>query len=467
MRQFFLALISTMLIFSCSQSRDEDFAEDFSNLKSQSLSGCDVYVAPSGDLSGVTDANNIELALDEVKSCGGTVFLTDGNKSSVDHYYTSKNIVITGFQGVLTGESLKNTQIHVVRKSASVGFEGAFSPWWSQTDSPYTLPTPTVFQLDNAAGDVIIRNLSIFVKDDQPSDIHPDYYGINTTCISTIIEILGGEHNTCIENIRIEGKETTAEGNVLGMNIDVGIHVMLGSPVAGINDTGTLSIKNVEVENTGNGAILFMRFAAGSMVSVENVRATNVGQGVYAGGIFDSQVNISDNYFSTHATGYQGIALWNIPSGLQIVHNTIRESRYFGISLWDNVHNATVSDNTFIDLMKKLNFSAILTYGSGNTFSLNDYRESKLPGWTDETNGPGAIILTASSSNNLVHEMKFPTGNFSLCEMISDRTDNPGTPEYDGLNNIHNYQPCDNRASRNMAFEEEGLGFFAGYKHNP
>jgi hypothetical protein len=145
--------------------------------------------------------------------------------------------------------------------------------------------------------------------------------------------------------------------------------------------------------------------------------------------------------------------VWNIPSGLEIMHNSIRESKYYGIALWPGANNAAVHDNKFIDIED--NWAGILVRGNGNYIDNNDYKDSKLRGWTSDTDGSGAIVLTGESYDNIIHEMNFPEGQgVMLCQMILDLTDDPFTTEYDGTNEIHNYQPCENLAKRDINLME-------------
>lgn len=445
MKKLLFLTIVAVLLMACEKNSDITHTEqqvEIANLKSLEI----IYVVPSGDLTGVSDANNIEEALNLVKTDGGTVFLTDGD------YYTSRNIVVEGFSGTLKGAGTEKTIINAGRKSLADGdgFETAFSTFWS--GAGYTTEFATVLQLDNAVGDVTITDLAIMAKDDEPTDLQPDENGIDATYLTTFIEILGGEHNTTIKNIRLEGKESEAEGNKNGMNIGFGIHVMLGSP--GAPEKGNLTVKNVDIENIGGHAVLFMLFEDGSEINIDNVKAKNVGRGVHAGGVFNSSVNISNMDITIHPLGNLGIGVWGIPSGLQMMHNTIRASKFYGIVLWPGINNATVFDNKFIDIGN--DFAGILVRGNGNSIYRNDYKESGLPGWTTSTpDGPGAIILNGNTNSNFIHEMKFPNGKgTTLCEMIWDKTDNPLTLEYDGMNEIHNYQPCENLAAKDAKFEE-------------
>ena len=194
-------------------------------------------------MSGVTDADNIQAALIAVKADGGTVHLNEVT------YYVSRNIFVDGFWGTLEGESMDNTIIEAVRQSANFGFVPAESTYW-----PYwtgLLVVPTVLQFDYSAGDVTIKDLSIQVTNGNPADpyIHP-WAGSNpTTAISTLIEILGGDHNNVIENIRLKGDA----GDTRGKNVALGIHVMLGE------SPGDFGTGDFEVQERHSGGYWTLR----------------------------------------------------------------------------------------------------------------------------------------------------------------------------------------------------------------
>jgi len=453
----YLSFLFLFLFVFTSCEQEDGINPDLINKskKSKEISSNEDYiiVAPSTDISGVTDANNIEAALNEAKVFGGTVYLTDGDESTVDHYYTSRNIVVEGFDGTLKGEDRDNTIINAGRKSKTVGFKGAHSPYSGEGFDDLA----TIFQLDNSVGDVIITDLAILVKDDQPTDIQPDFYGRDATYITTFIEILGGEHNTIIENVRLEGKKSNAFGNEQGMNIGYGIHVMLSSLFS--TGKGNLTIEDVELTNIGWGAVIFMQFKDGSKITIEDVMAKNVGQGIYAGTIFDSSVKISEMNISIHSLGYQGIDMWNIPSGLevkgnailgsnfygvllrgisnaQIIGNSIKDhygydGRHYGITVLFSSNNNYIADNKFVNLSGEGGGIRIDKGSKGNRVEKNDFKSSNLPGWTISTpNGPGAIYLGSSTQNNEIFEMKFPTGK-DISQMVRDY----------GINNtIHNFE---------------------------
>ena len=439
-------------------------------------SGIVEYVTPSGDVTGQTDADNIEAALDIVKATGGTVHLTEGD------FYTSRNIIVENFNGILEGEGMELTTIYAGRQSEEIGFEAAFSPYWFSTG--YTNLFANVLQLDNSTGDVVITNLTIHVKDDQPTDIIPSENGEDATYLSTIIEILGGEHNTKIENVRLEGKESGAFGNVQGMNTAFGIHVMLNPP--GVKGKGNLTVSNTDIENIGKGAVLFMKYEDSSMITIDDVRANNVGQGIRAGNIDNSSVKISNMNISLRESSFDGMWLYNILSGLEVSGNRIANGNWFGIGIsrvenaqivgniiedhqgccwwacgigiWGPVstNNNLVTDNKFINMSG--NGGGILVWNncSNNIIEQNDYKLSNLPGWKESTPyGPGAVLLGVDTQGNEVFEMKFPPQQgVTLCEMVLDVSDDPLTQEYDGNNFIHHWKACENSPEKVLMITE-------------
>jgi hypothetical protein len=439
-------------------------------------SGIVLSISPSGDVTGQTDADNIEAALNAVKATGGTVHLTEGD------FYTSRNIIVENFNGVLEGEGMEQTIIHAGRQSEEIGFEAAISPFWFSVG--YTNEFANVLRLDNATGDVVITNLTILVKDDQPTDIIPDENGDEATYLSTFIEILGGEHNTVIENVRLEGKESEAFGNVQGMNAAYGIHVML-KPFAE-KGKGNLTVRNVDIENTGWGAVLFMKYKDDSMISIDDVSANNVGQGILAGNINGSSVKISNMDISLRESASSGMWLFNIPSGLEVSGNSIANGNTSSIALTSVTH-AQIVGNTIVDHQgccpwaygiylrwgtsnnhiaqnKFINISGdgggiFLWNNSGdNIIKKNDYKLSNLPGWTESTpNGPGAVLLGGDTEGNKVFEKFPPEQGVTLCEMVLDLSDDPMTPEYDGNNFIHYWKPCENLSERALMIPEDDI----------
>jgi len=452
-----LALILVILTFSCSINNTEEVSSNtnytYLNKSTSSKIPSDaLLVEPSGDITGVTDANNIEDALNNAKSTGGTVYLSDQNNGTVDQYYISRNIVIDGFNGSLIGEGKNKTIINAGRQSSSIGFAPAYSPIWTYL-APWEPLSPCVLQLDNSTGNVTIKDLTILIKDDQPTDVQLDGYYVDGTYIWTFIEIIGGEHNTTIENINLEGKESNAYGNVSGFNAAWAIHVMPWANPPSVEwpfqpTKGNLSIKNISIKNVAYDAILFMDFKDGSEININNINAHNVGYGLTVRRIMDSFINITDFDVYNHNAGWaHGMKFFDINSGLKVSENQFSNAKWFASVYLSNVHQSEISKNKFINITS---FGAALALSGGstwNTVSQNDYTKSELPGWTTNSpDGPGAVWLRNDTENNNIFEMKFPSSSKkTLCEMIQDNGDNV----------IANWQACENTGNKLSADSKE------------
>ena len=139
----YFILMSFLIIIACNKEESIYNQDPYTDSALKAMASIEGYIMiePSGDISGVTDANNIEQALEEAKLVGGTVYLSDGN------YYTSRNIIVEGFNGTLMGESKLNTIIHAGRRTAIQGFEGSLSPYWQPLG--WNNKFANVLQLDN------------------------------------------------------------------------------------------------------------------------------------------------------------------------------------------------------------------------------------------------------------------------------------------------------------------------------
>jgi hypothetical protein len=103
-----------------------------------------------------------------------------------------------------------------------------------------------------------------------------------------------------------------------------------------------------------------------------------------------------------------------------------------------------ITGNRFLDIASALSPSywpngsqaVYLSYGKGNKVADNDYSRSGLPGWMDSLNPVGCVLLDEGTKANLVREIgRWPEGT-SLCDQISDLTDDRTTDQYDGANRI-------------------------------
>lgn len=432
-------MISVLALLSCNE---EEIINDIQLLNKEVIASKApfgaIIVAPSHDQSGVTDANNIENALNLAKATGGIVYLSDGQKNTTDHYYTSRNIVISGFNGSLIGEGKNKTIIHAGRKSVNEGFTPAPSPLWSQILPSQPPVSATVFQFDNSTGDVILSKFSILVEGEAPVSEHIDYYGNQGTHIWTAIELIGGFFNTSIEDVTIIGEESTAYGNENGFNLGWAIHVMPfgGGPFVSWpppRTQGSLTMKNIDIENIAYDAILFMDYRDGSEVLIDEISAKNVGYGISGSRINDSEVKVSNVDVICNSTPYSsGMFFWFMQSGPSISNSSIKNSNDVSALILWNLNNASVTTTSFQNCNGFL--SGIGLFGAMNcAITNNDYKESGFGGWTDTSAGPGAVFMNGFTSSNYIHEMKFPPG-LTICDMVTD---------YGTNNTIHNWQSCE------------------------
>lgn len=141
---------------------------------------------------------------------------------------------------------------------------------------------------------------------------------------------------------------------------------------------------------------------------------------------------IQDNVF-LNGSGVFGAVYLNrvddsLISGNHIEQFTVYQWFRAGIYLL-NAHFNVVTNNTFVDVLGDgMGTAAISARGgsSGNDFTLNTYTHSRLPGWNESNDysGPGASLLDAGTTSNLVKENKFPPiVGPAICQMILDLGD--------------------------------------------
>jgi CSLREA domain-containing protein len=121
----------------------------------------------------------------------------------------------------------------------------------------------------------------------------------------------------------------------------------------------------------------------------------------------------------------------------------------FGVFGIFSSHNNKYTRNTVSNAIASNGF--MLLTSRENEITKNDFKRIGVSGWTSDTpNGPGAIWIDGSSTNNEIFEMKFPPGKSHICNMIIDLTDDSGTEAYDGANTIHNWTSCEKRPSQGV-----------------
>ncbi len=422
-----VALLSYLLCAQPALARDDD---DYV-----------VMVAPSGDLSGVTDADIIEAALNNIKDTGGTVRLRKG------HYYVSRGIVILDPDGIkIEGQGKNKTIVEAVRGPGDVGFDfphvSTFFPRFPGVIENY----PSLFWFEGANG-LVFKDLTLQVLDEDPAD---EYFWISrqSTALLALVMDLGGTGDTIFKNVKLKGAPGHWVNPDLPLeapakNVDRGIHSQKGTDrfTAG---AGNFIGKKMEMENIGIGMFVGARRDA-KIIIKENV-ARDVGLPYLVEGrsifaipqIIDSTVDISDN--EAYNSFWTEIRVARIVgNSTTLVKDNVLEdgNRFGGIAsgiLLAMLANATIKGNEVSGLGRAGIFLALVDdrLVKSNSFEMspneaairvrlsnnvvveeNDYEDSDLPGWTGDPNngvcndGPGAVNLSASN-DNLIIEEDFP-----------------------------------------------------------
>jgi hypothetical protein len=256
-----------------------------------------IVVFPSGDITGVTDADSIYWAL-QTLTPGGTVQFSEG------HFYVSRSIFIENFNGALKGAGMDKTIIEAVRKSDTEGFA-----LWEHPTKPMKLSKLLWFW--NPTDYLSLEDLTFQVLDPQPSEPYQAYWAEgDITALTSFFHAMGGDCEIVVKNIRMTGAESEADGNFNGMNI--------AWPCQRHPGTGDLTIEACVFEKIG-GAVIDLMDLSDCTVTVSRVETYDT-QGIYLEqnlgiGLEPSTFIFTHNNFQLFpGHNFAGIEIWN-PSG--------------------------------------------------------------------------------------------------------------------------------------------------------
>jgi len=298
-------------------------------------------IAPSGDPTGVADADAIEEALRAVAASGvpGTVRLEKG------HFWVSRPIQVSGFDGELVGavkkckkkckekkgKKKKETIIEAVRGPGGVEFGKIPGSYWDMTEhSP-------IFLFEDNDGSIRIADLTVQILIPNPRDTHWLYIQ-NTTSLYSFFEIVGGhDFDTAFENILTRGDK----GDFNDKNVIHGIHVMGGlNFYSGGWSTGTHKVQNCKFENLTTFTYS-LGFWWDSDFVVSGNSFTGVDTAIYSANNPSTDVEISHNEFKVHPIVRRDtLIIYGSPSlsvsEVLILKNKFRVSgQATVISVWD------------------------------------------------------------------------------------------------------------------------------------
>jgi len=315
----------------------------------------DITVAPSGDLSGISDADNIQDALDNLVA-GGTILLESGT------FYINREIYVADFSGTLTGSGKDNTEIMGVGDNIT----------------PFT--SGILFLFNQPSGALTVSNLSLTL---------PDGFStiIGNLDAFTLVLLTSDGSDTHFDNLRLAGTDAVGsdpflvsqprngivvQGDYSGYPsfTSGGFHTVTNSQFSeiGIQATQHQGFKNATIEVFGNSYSeikqTIYRHLEGCNVSIHNNDMDTYSFGaivVTQEGLLvpgdPNSVVIRSNNVTTR--GFMPIEIGAIPYGgasfnLLIEKNKLTNGgtdpigiydNYTGIGIFNGNNNAVVRNN--------------------------------------------------------------------------------------------------------------------------
>jgi len=380
MKKLLLSILIVSISIGCQnddtvfESQDQSLSQE-AFLKTSNKVKADIIVFPSGDLSGVTDASNIESALNNI-SPNGIVLLTEGT------FYVNKTIVAS-FNGTLTGVSTADTEIIAVGSQATPFLNGLINN--IPGGFPFPVYNSALLFIDSPNNSVTVSNLSASVPDGFVAE--SNFFG-NNDLFSFITVSVVGISDTHFDNLKLTGNNVVQLNNpvfkfqpsygitVLGDSSEFpimtsgGNHTVTNTEISKIGIQATVHelMRNATIEIANNTLFdvkqIITRFLDGCEVAVDNnnIDAESFGsivitqEGVPIGGSTNT-VKISRNkvYTSGFSSVEIGIANGTANFDLLIEKNKLTNEGADPIGFFNNVagilidagnDGALVQDNT-------------------------------------------------------------------------------------------------------------------------
>ncbi len=358
-------------------------------------------ITPSGDLSGVADANNIQFALGNVNP-GGTILLKNGV------FYVNRTIVApSGFAGTLKGAGKENTKIVCVGNN-NVPF---LNDQIHTSGNPYLIRGSSLFFFPDLTGSISVSDFSVtlpvgFATEDND-------FGDNNLIAFITVNLAGDGASTRFDNLRLTGTAADPDGaswyfsqpawgiQVLGdrnptdfpiPSYHGGRHALTNTDISkvGIQATVYEVLKNATIEISGNSyseikQTIYMYLDACNLSITKNkMKTISWGAIVVTQQSFpmpgaSNSVVISDNTINT--SGYLPIEIGTTTNGanykLLIEKNTLTNNgadplgwfpNLAGIGIFNGNDGAVVRNN----IIRGNTLFGILQESNGATFIGNN-----------------------------------------------------------------------------------------------
>ncbi len=311
----FFAVILVLAFSSCSEfgsdlaKKNKDLPNMASNANSKKSGGTlsGVFIlAPSGDISGVSDANAIEAALNALPS-GGTILLERGT------YYTNREILVPDFSGTLTGSGKDETEI--------VGVGDGVTPF----------SNGNLFFFDTPSGGLTVSNLSLSLPD--------DFVTTFGNLFSFILVPLSAEgSDTHFDKLRMTGTDAVPGLDPIFVSQPNNSIIVTGDFGAfpSFSSGGLHTVSNSEFSEVAFQATQYQGFN-NATIEVFNNSFSDVKQTIYRY-MSGSSVSITNNVMDTYSFGaivvtQEGSAVLGDPNSVVIRGNTISTAGFMPIEI--------------------------------------------------------------------------------------------------------------------------------------
>lgn len=356
-------------------------------------------------------------------------------------YQVDRLILALGFDGTLTGVDVDVSAIE------AVGAGSYKSPWLP----PWAGPIRSVLFFDFATN-LTIKDLTIKARGD--------------IAVEQLVDIIGGEGDLVLRNLRVLGEEDTSYGNGSGgryqrYNVHWGVHIMRGPGFTDLPTSGAcltkalcnVTVESCHLENIGDYGLLVMTIRDSDIRigghAHKAVTLKNVGTGISLNEFTNCNAEISHvSWENTSSDGWTGITVESVESsvahisdcsfvgfswigqlalgrGAEVVakKNTFKDFTTTAVEFRGDVHNSLIHNNTFINSVDGNPAIYFRGYGegwyldcengwqygytgpcTGNVILGNKFKQSNLPGFDV---GNGCIII----EENWVDPADSNTGN--------------------------------------------------------
>ncbi len=274
----FVARVATMLLavilFSCGENPtalkgpSEEQVFDTQGKKGGPKIAADIVVSPSGDASGVTDANSIEAAMASLPA-GGTLLLESGQ------FYANRAIVAPiGFHGVIRGISQDKTIISPVGDDGSPFQDDQFL----LSGNPLFTIGTTLFHFLDPSTEMTMSDLSITVPEGFAT---AELFDPSLTVLISV-RFESSEANTNFSNLKLSGA-TVHPGNPFWLKFQPLWGIMVSgddSSLPALTTGGKHTITDSEISKVGVQSTAH-QILSGANILIKNNTYFDIKQSIY------------------------------------------------------------------------------------------------------------------------------------------------------------------------------------------